>query len=74
MEKYALIKIFHHDPQIQVYMYYFMYVYPETIKRRTNYQIPEDMMRTTRKGKLLDQYQNILLGLITFFQKIISLI
>ena len=31
MDRYAQLKRFHHDCQIQVYMYAFMYVYPETI-------------------------------------------
>ena len=31
MNKYAQLKRFHHDLQIQVYMYYFMYIGPDTI-------------------------------------------
>ena len=31
MDKYAQIKRFNYDFQLQVYMYYFMYVDPETI-------------------------------------------
>ena len=31
MDKYAQLKKFHHDRRVQVYMYAFMYVYPDTI-------------------------------------------
>ena len=31
MDKYALMNRFHYDCQLQVYMYAFVYVYPETI-------------------------------------------
>ena len=32
MDKYAQLNIFHHDHQLQVYMYAFMYVDPEKIQ------------------------------------------
>ena len=31
MDKYAQLEIFHYDCQLQVYIYAFMYVYPETM-------------------------------------------
>ena len=31
MDKYALLKRFHHDRRLQVYMYAFMYANPETM-------------------------------------------
>ena len=39
------------------------------LQRRNDYRIPEHMMRTTRKGQLLDHSQNIVLDLIQFISK-----
>ena len=37
MYKYAQLNILHHDRQIQVYMYAFIYVYPQTMPVEDNF-------------------------------------
>ena len=41
MDKYAEQKKFHHDHQLQVYMYAFMYVDPKTIPVEENFPATE---------------------------------
>ena len=37
MDKYAKLKIFHHDRRLQVYMYDFMYVDPEKMSAEDHF-------------------------------------
>ena len=50
MDKYVLLKSFHHDRQLEVYMYAFMYVDPNTM--------PVEDYFTARKT-FFDNYKKI---------------
>ena len=56
MDKYALLKIFHHDLQIQVYMYAFMYVDTETMPVEDYFTATKKLLKNTRKCQLRDQF------------------
>ena len=70
--KYALMKRFHHEYQLKVYMYYFMCVYPEKITEEDYFSIIKTFLKTTRKCQPQDQYQSIGLDLLIFVQNIMS--
>ena len=72
MNKYAQLKGFHHNRQLQFYMYAFMYVDPETIPVGNFFPIQKHLLRTTIKYQIQDQPQNVVLYLVTYVQKIRS--
>ena len=74
MDKYAQLKRFHHDLQLKVYMYAFMYVDPETVPGEGNFLIQKCLLITIIKCKHQDRSQNIGLGSVTYVHKIMSYI
>ena len=74
-DKYAQMKRFHYELQLQVYMHDFMYVYPETISKEDYFPATFLLLlKTTRTCQLQDQFPNIGLDLVTYVQKIMSYI
>ena len=60
MNKYAQLNIFHHDRQLQVYMYPFMYDDPETISVEDHFNAKNKIkLWTTRKFQLKGQPQTL---------------
>ena len=49
MDKYALVKRFYHKHQLQVYMYYFMYIYLKTIPEETYFPDTKKIVNTYKK-------------------------
>ena len=47
--KYAQLKRFHHDHQIQIYMYYFIYEDPETMSVEYNFPATKDCFLSYKK-------------------------
>ena len=50
MDEYAQLKRFHHERQLQSYMYDFMYVDPKTMPVEDYFQL---------KNKFVENYKNI---------------
>ena len=65
MYKYSQLKRFFYDRQLQVYMYAFMYVDPDTMPEEKKTPDTKKMLQTTRKCQIQDQSQKIVLGLVT---------
>ena len=65
MNKYIQIKKFHHGCWFKVYIYNFMYIKPDTISEE-EYLTATNVFKTTRKGQILDQSQNIGLDLVAY--------
>ena len=49
IDKYALMKRFNHDHQLEVYMYDFMCVYPETIPMEDYRQVTKKFVENYKK-------------------------
>ena len=49
MYKYAQLKRFHHERRLQVYMYDFMYVYPETIPEEGHFTATKSFVAKYKK-------------------------
>ena len=47
-----------------------MYVYPETMLEKDFFQLHKRLLKTTRKCQLQYQYQNIVLGSVSYDQNI----
>ena len=65
MYKYAQLKRFHHEIRLQVYMYDFMYVDPETMLVEEHFPATKRLLIIKRKFQLQEQSQNIGLDLVT---------
>ena len=73
MDKYAQLNSFHRDHRLQVYMYDFMYVDPETMSVEDHFTDKNKIkLWTTRKFQLKGQPQNIVFDLVAYVQKIMS--
>ena len=70
MHKYAQPKRFNHGRRLQVYIHYFMDVYPQKIPAVDNFTDKKHLLWTTRKFQLQEQHQNIGLDLVRNVQKI----
>ena len=53
-DKYALMKRFHYDHQLQVYMYAFMYIYPETTQEEDYFPSKFVFVKNYKKCQLQD--------------------
>ena len=49
MDKYAQLKRFHHELRLQVYMYTFMYVDPETIPLEDHFPATKTFVENYKK-------------------------
>ena len=49
MNKYAQTKRFNYDRQLQIFMYDFMYFYPDTMAKGRFFQIKKYLVLTTQK-------------------------
>ena len=72
MDKYAKLKMFHHDRWLQAYMYTFVYVDPKAIPVGGYFRLTKKLLRSTRKYQLQYQPENICSDLVTYFHKNIS--
>ena len=52
MDKYAQLKRFNPDRQLQIYMYDFMYVYPQKIPVEDHFPITNFFLWSTKKFQL----------------------
>ena len=67
------MKRFHYDHRLQVFMYSFMYVNPETMAEEDYFPVIFLLLlKNTRNLQLQDQYQDIVLDLVTYVQNIMS--
>ena len=74
MDKYALMKRFHYDLRLQVYMYDFMYVNPETMAEEEYFPYTKYMLQTTIEFQLQENPQSIYFDLFIYVHNIISYI
>ena len=72
MDKYELMGRFHYDHRLQVYMYDFMCVDPETMTEGYYFAATKRLLKTKGESTLQEQYQNIGLDLNTFIRKNMS--
>ena len=70
--KYSQLKIFHSDDQLQVYMYAFMYVDPETFSVEDHFPAKKVFFLNNTKMATPGIVQKIGLGLVTYVKKIMS--
>ena len=59
MDEYALLKIFHHEHQVQVYMYAFNYVNREKMPVEDYFPGTKIIIEEYKKCQLQDKSQNI---------------
>ena len=59
MDIYAQLSRIHHDHKLQIFMYDFMYVDRNTMPQEDNFTDKKNLLITTRKFQLQDQYQNL---------------
>ena len=74
MDKYAQLKMFHRDLQIQVYMYHLVYVDPETIPVEDYFTATKMCVENYNKLSTPVPIPKYCLGLVTYVQKIMSYI
>ena len=72
MDTYAILKRFNNDNPIQVYNYDLMYVDTETMPAEGDFKATKQFLITTRKYKLEDQSQIMVLNLVTYVHNIMS--
>ena len=70
MHKYSQLKKFNHDRQLQVYMYNFMYVFPQKMPVEDHFPATKTFIVNYKKMYLREQDQNIGLYLVIYVQKI----
>ena len=72
MNRYLQLKRSHHDCQLEVYIYAFTYVDPETMPAEDYFLLQKRLLITTKKCQLQDQYQIIGSDLVTYVHNIMS--
>ena len=70
MDKYSQMKRFYHDRRLQVYMYAFMYAYPNTMTVGGHFPATKTFFVNYKKCQLQEQSQNIGLCLVTYVHNI----
>ena len=74
MDKYTLIKRYHYDRRLKIYMHAIMYVDPETMAEEDYFPAKKYFLQTIRNFQLHDQSQNTGLDLVTHIQRVMSYI
>ena len=72
MDKCDLLKRFNRDLLLQVSMYTFVYVNPETMPVEEYFLSTKNLLITTIKCQPQNRYHNIGLELVTYVQEIMS--
>ena len=72
MYKYAQLNRFHRDCQLQVYMYYLIYVDSRNVPVENHFIVTKIFAANYKKCQLQEHSQNISLDLVTYVQKMMS--
>ena len=72
MDKYSKLKRFHNDCRLQLYMYAFVYVDPETIRVEDNFPATKTLCELQENFNSGTSPQNVGLDLVAYVHKIMS--